>query len=528
MTRARRGRAWRARRCAAGAMLGASMSLAGASGAGSAGYAQRDDPAKVLESLGASGFWEITGKYYRETPFSERVTVSVRIGDGPARTSVLWVQGRPALAGAAGDARPREPRTVRIRAGELRIVAEGETVRVASARPDSPYFESTRDETATGGTGGLARHLEDLLPPLPLPQLDLVALPSGEMPRRLTSYAREIHWSAAPTPGAQGTRMLGGSCKDGSVGVAVDARTGRLRKVQMELMVAREGVPTPVRITLDIAPAGGAGGDIAEVVTEGRQRVSSIAELAIQSTPAVVGKALDLAGVQTRDLASAMTLLRGANAVPAPRVVVAARIRGSAGGASGVEEITVDEGCVESTVAAVQRAASGAADAPVWVVLAVDAVERAGAVGETGGNGNGPGGGKDRAEDGGAGTLAVLEQAVAKVDGALGALRGRVRVLRTSDRAWIDKHLPDRSPVGALTLEGAVVTGLIVPGADDPDLEKFLEAVESASRGAAWSPGPAPEGPEAPAPAPNGPDPHRTVPPVSPVSPELPAPRTAP
>ncbi|HPO94308.1 MAG TPA: hypothetical protein PL072_12645, partial [Phycisphaerales bacterium] len=179
----------------------------------------------------------------------------------------------------------------------------------------------------------------------------------------------------------------------------------------------------------------------------------------------------------------------------------------------------------ESTVAAVQRAASGAADAPVWVVLAVDAVERAGAAGETGGSGNGPGGGKDRAEDGGAGTLAVLERAVAKVDGALGALRGRVRVLWTSDRAWIDKHLPDGSPVGALTLEGALVTGLIVPGADDPDLEKFLEAVESASRGAVSSPGPAPEGPEAPTPAPNGPDPHRAAPPVSP---EFPAPRTAP
>ena len=44
------------------------------------------------------------------------------------------------------------------------------------------------------------------------------------------------------------------------------------------------------------------------------------------------------------------------------------------------------------------------------------------------------------------------------------SLRGRVRVLWTSDRAWIDKHLPDRSPVGAVTLEGAVVTGLIVPG----------------------------------------------------------------
>ena len=88
MTRARRGRAWRARRCAAGAMLGASMSLAGASGAGSA---QRDDPAKVLESLGASGFWEITGKYYRETPFSERVTVSVRIGLSMAQALTDWI-----------------------------------------------------------------------------------------------------------------------------------------------------------------------------------------------------------------------------------------------------------------------------------------------------------------------------------------------------------------------------------------------------------------------------------------------------
>ena len=93
-----------ARRCAA-ARCSASMSLAGASGAG-AGTRKRDDPAKVLESLGASGFWEITGKYHRETPSASCVTVSVRIGDGPARTSVLWVQGCPALAGRGGRRSP--------------------------------------------------------------------------------------------------------------------------------------------------------------------------------------------------------------------------------------------------------------------------------------------------------------------------------------------------------------------------------------------------------------------------------------
>ena len=188
-----------------------------------------------------------------------------------------------------------------------------------------------------------------------------------------------------------------------------------------------------------------------------RQRVSSIAELAIQSTPAVVAGLWILRGADARSGLSG-DVVCGANRHASAAGGGGARIRGSAGPRR-CRRITVDEGCVESTVAAVQRAASGAADAR-WVVLAVDAAERAGA-GGTGGNGNGPGAAKTGRRMAERARLPFWSRPWRRLM-ELGAAQ-RVRVLWTSDRAWIDKHLSDRSLVSA-DAEGAVVTGLIVPG----------------------------------------------------------------
>lgn len=179
--------------------------------------------------------------FYRSNAVTERVSIAVRVaragqvgqaGAGVSRTSTILVRTQP---DAADPAKSR----AWVQAGRLRLFAADGAITIGTDRADGAWFA-----TSVSTPLSLAE-LERILPPMPIPELELWQAPSPAdgSPLRLTVYARDTRWeSVKPDTRAGngsgagvGPRTLEGSCTGGRVTLELDARTSRLRSMRVTL-----------------------------------------------------------------------------------------------------------------------------------------------------------------------------------------------------------------------------------------------------------------------------------------------------
>ncbi len=221
--------------------------------------------------------WGRVRNFYRTSATCERVRVGVRVGDGPTARQSITIRTLPATA---PDSRP----LLWIKAGELNIELNGLRLRLGVQRPQKLWFEQTGDDALL--------LIHGTLPPLPLPQLDLLLLPDNQPLQNLSLYAKEVRWdsvefdragAAAGAIGAgngggdgtggRGLATLKGRHTLGEIELLANVLSGAIRRVQ----IRHDGEP-PTTIVLEcsaISPST----PLFEIDTDPADRVGSIAML---------------------------------------------------------------------------------------------------------------------------------------------------------------------------------------------------------------------------------------------------------
>lgn len=185
-------------------------------------------PAEVLRKV---------AERYRKSPWCERVNVEVRTEtgapdgggaegrSGAMRTSraafVLRVD--PRVSGGTGEPNP----VVVLELGPIRIRAADGTFEAVHIHNAATVFRAPVSQPPTSSA------LAALLPPLPLPSLDVMwngasAESVAQPPERhqIAHYARSVVWTdAAPDPRSSGRLTLRGTCEGGSVSMTVQNDT---------------------------------------------------------------------------------------------------------------------------------------------------------------------------------------------------------------------------------------------------------------------------------------------------------------
>jgi hypothetical protein len=419
---------------------------------------------------------------YSTTSVRERVAVTYRRrvneGAGPAgerrRSSVLFVQTQPARS-AGADSAP-EPARAWIRAGNLRVWTEESTVRVASDAADSPVFEqlltapssSTPGPTAPGSpdtppavdthAAGVATLqcvdtalLGRVLPPLPLPQLDLWCCPGNgdaaedaPVVQRLTPYAQDIRWTGVSRDVKAGTIEVSGVCESGTIAAVCVERTSRLRRVSIELIA-----PIPVSIVMEIQAegVGGGGGEAAsrglpplfDIDVNTRRRLTSMRKLAESIRYTINAEDVDWAGVQTLDGASAAGFLKTLSKFELPQLVLMVRAMLDRLLARPEDEFKAQ---------------------PVWIVMSVCSREA-----------------------GGLGAAGVDERVLERVEAWAAELKPRVtglggHVLWTCEPKWAENLTPNDEPMAwiLLRLDQTISTQGALPDLDAKKAEVVADA----------------------------------------------------
>jgi hypothetical protein len=181
--------------------------------------------------------------FYRSNAVTERVSIAVRVaragqvgqaGAGVSRTSTILVRTQP---DAADPAKSR----VWLQAGRLRLFAADGAIALGTDRADGAWF------TTSVPTPLSLAELEKILPPMPIPELELwqPLSPADGSPLRLTVYARATRWesvkpdsragSGSAGGGGAAPRVLEGSCTGGRVTLELDPKTSRLRAMRVTL-----------------------------------------------------------------------------------------------------------------------------------------------------------------------------------------------------------------------------------------------------------------------------------------------------
>lgn len=448
---------------------------------------------------------------YSTTSVRERVTVTYRRRDSSGessagerrRTSVLFVQTQPARRASADTA--AQPGRAWIRASNLRVWTEGLTVRAASDAADSPVLEQVLTDAGGNGTGDGAgtngpanapdslpkddagatattqavcvdsAMLARVLPPLPVPQLDLWCLSSrtgtaGDPAavQRLTPYARDIRWTGASRDAKVGTIEVSGVCEGGTIVVACVEKTSRLRRVTIELVI-----PSPVSIIMEFQPeavggaSSGASRDMPpmfEIDVGTRRRVNSLRELSLSARHRVTDSGLSWSGVQTLDGLSAAGFLKSLPEANRPRLVLMVRARPGEDSLPPLADAILER----------LRARSQDADKaqPLWIVMSV--CTRAGRAGGTGGAGTG---------DGNIGAGGVDEKVLDRVEAWAAILKPHATALRgqvlwTCEPKWAADLAPNDEPLAwvALRPDQTMISHGVFP---DPDAAEDVQSVEN-------------------------------------------------
>jgi hypothetical protein len=199
---------------------------------------------------------------------AEEITVKIKTPQGSERTDRMTVR----LDGGA-DGRPRR---LMLEMGTLRIaLADGHLVAANTSAPSKCY---KRDYAGPLN----AEVVRAVLPPLPLPELDLLGEGLAVL-RNPTPYTPGVSWtSATAMPSARPPTMtLAGSFPSGTVSLTAMVNSARLVRLT-GVIKARDG-----ETTLDLAFRPVEPGDPATwtVGTEGCEAVGSLAELRPPARP---------------------------------------------------------------------------------------------------------------------------------------------------------------------------------------------------------------------------------------------------
>ncbi len=202
---------------------------------------------------------------YRAAPVADQVSVEVVIDGGAPRAERLTVR-----IDAAGVGLEDGPRRVLLELGPLRVyVGGGRLIATHSAEPGA-YFEAPFD-----GAISLAS-LQEVLPPVPVPQLALV-IPDDAAMRTPTPYTKGVRWDRAEYEGdaTPPTFRVYGRGFDGPVELTMDRGTSRISGFAARFQ--SEGHDAVLELTCRPVPPG----DPAtwEPDVTGRTRVRALGEL---------------------------------------------------------------------------------------------------------------------------------------------------------------------------------------------------------------------------------------------------------
>jgi hypothetical protein len=197
-------------------------------------------------------------------PTAEEMTVRVRGPQGPERNDTLVVRVDP------GDDAGR-PRRLLLELGQLRVFAEGGKLRAINSNVPSKYFEAPFDGPLTPAA------IAGLLPPLPLPQLELATTPRASGFHAPTPYTTGITWSEALAQATvrPHTMTLTGSGPTSTVTVAAHLASARLIRISATIR-GRDGETAMELACRPLEP-----GDPATwaLPIDGREPVRSLTEL---------------------------------------------------------------------------------------------------------------------------------------------------------------------------------------------------------------------------------------------------------
>ncbi len=312
---------------------------------------------------------------YRSAPIAERVTVRIvhprppdSIGPVLDRSSVVTV--RAWRGGEDG------PPVLRADLGVLSLYVRGSEL--VAVRSDDPSTCLVRE---LGGPLS-ARTLAPVLPPLALPQIELVFgdRDAGANP---TPYTRNVRWRA-PEREAEGRLVLSGSSDGGEVRLVLDGATHRVLEMTV---LASPGARLEVRC--EPAEAGDPGGWAIEPAD--RRVVRSLRELGVPEAAVRTGEPVpplplhDL-DMGVWDLEQEMADREAAlpHSVPAPLILILARQRAAPAGDLAPAGVNAAAG-VRAFLRGLRRSAAERDDPaalrgiPIWrpvLVFEVDAFSR--------------------------------------------------------------------------------------------------------------------------------------------------------
>lgn len=234
---------------------------------------------------------------YRKAPLAERVAITIRRPGAPGapretaseRREEAVVRIDPVHGLARDDAK------VWLELGDLRACLSGGRMVAVHTRDSATYVQLDYKGPLTQEV------LSRLLPPLPLPQIDL-ALGDADPPTRLTPYFDGIKWDkvAVDETVAPPRVTITGSASGRRVEITADADTGRLLRLTAELDHPPAGAPAlELRLVctrMEVDPAAAW-----EIPTTGRARVADLAQLRARPGDLQVGQVVPSLGLTTVD-----------------------------------------------------------------------------------------------------------------------------------------------------------------------------------------------------------------------------------
>lgn len=300
------------------ALVAAAIALAGTALLGTPAPAQQPPgdaqtvqvpPGIMLEDLYAA--------YAR--PAAEEMTIRVRPPGGTERVETITVRTDP------GDS--RTPRRLGLEMGPLRVhAAEGKLTAISTSAPGK-YFEQSYSGDLTSAVLG------ELLPPIPLPQLELAAQEKLTLAAP-TPYTTGMVWTGAvaQTGARQPTMTLTGEGPSGPVMVIAHVATGRLIRISASIR-GRAG-DTSLELSFREIQAGDPASWAINV--EGHTRVDSLMQLRSDSSrpgQVRVGQAVPEMSFTRRDLSPwTLSAATGASGEAPANALVLVMFRAGQGG----------------------------------------------------------------------------------------------------------------------------------------------------------------------------------------------------
>ena len=233
--------------------------------------AQRDEP------VTASSVLESVARVYHTRPVSEIAVIRVTT-PRQRKTEQIQVRTRP-------ERKMRDWReatvNVELDLGDVVVWTEGKALRAVHRLDVSRYFEAIAEERA------FLDSINEVLPPLPLPQLDFVF---GDRTTfgRMTSYAPTMEWSARVETVSAQTIRLHGRSGTASVELEVHPKSHRLQYLIVDVERGQAVIEVVFRKPDDGARRGRALGES----IEGREKLAALTDLRARPGDIEVGRRL--------------------------------------------------------------------------------------------------------------------------------------------------------------------------------------------------------------------------------------------